>query len=120
MMSTLRSVAKLKCPRCRTGNLFLKKGWFRFKGTLDMHERCESCDLKYEMEPGFWLGSLWTSYPIIVLIELPFLIFAIYTDTVTMLWTFLIMAITMFLCFPMMHRLGRSIWIHICVLKKNE
>jgi uncharacterized protein (DUF983 family) len=38
------------CPACGSGNLF--RHWFV------MVERCPRCDLKFEREPGHWLGSL--------------------------------------------------------------
>ncbi len=47
---------RLRCPRCGTGKLFA--GWFR------MHENCTSCELKYEREPGFFLGSAYINYGI--------------------------------------------------------
>ena len=27
-----------------------------------MHERCEDCDLKFEREPGYFLGAMYVSY----------------------------------------------------------
>lgn len=45
---------RLRCPRCGGGKLF--KGWFR------MHERCPNCKLKYERDPGYFLGSAYINY----------------------------------------------------------
>ena len=45
---------RLRCPRCGMGKLF--RSFFR------MHERCESCDLKYERAPGYFLGSIYINY----------------------------------------------------------
>ena len=80
---------------------------------LDMEERCSHCNLKYELEPGFWLGSLWTSYPIVVLIELPFLITALLVDGTAMWLSFLGLVLAFFIAWPLMLRLGRSLWIHL-------
>lgn len=33
-----------------------------------MHERCESCGVKYEREPGFFLGSIYINYGLTSLI----------------------------------------------------
>ena len=67
------------------------------------------------MEPGFWLGSLWTSYPIVILIEVPFLFAALFADGM-MVWGYFTMMIVAFLiAWPLMLRLGRSIWIHLNV-----
>lgn len=45
---------RLRCPRCGQGILF--QGWFL------MHERCSSCNLKYERSPGYFLGSAYFNY----------------------------------------------------------
>ncbi len=50
---------KLRCPICGQGPLFA--GWFK------MHPRCEHCGLKYEREPGYFLGASYINYGIIVL-----------------------------------------------------
>lgn len=38
-----------RCPRCGAGHLY--RGWFR------MVERCPGCGLKFEREPGFFVGA---------------------------------------------------------------
>lgn len=117
--SLYRSILSLKCPRCRQGELFNKPGLFRFKNVLDMHESCPNCGQVYQIEPGFWIGALWASYPIIILIEIPFLLLAIYwqNDHVWVIFVGMLLAFILF--FPLMLRLGRSIWIHLFVRFKN-
>jgi uncharacterized protein (DUF983 family) len=44
----------LRCPRCGEGKLFI--GWFT------MPERCPKCRLKYERDPGYFLGSTYINY----------------------------------------------------------
>lgn len=114
-VGTLLSVVTLKCPKCRQESMFRKKGLFVYFKPLDMHEKCSHCGQKYEIEPGFWLGALWASYPIVVLIELPFLFTAIFSKNISIGWTFgwMIMAFAVF--FPLMVRLGRSIWAHVFI-----
>jgi len=45
---------RLRCPRCGQGRLFY--------GLFSMHEKCASCNLKYERAPGFFLGSAYINY----------------------------------------------------------
>jgi hypothetical protein len=33
-----------------------------FKGLFRMHETCAHCGLKYEREPGYFLGSIYINY----------------------------------------------------------
>lgn len=118
-MNRLISMLRLKCPKCSKGDLFVTKGLFRYSRMLDMPEKCSSCGQVYCIEPGFWLGSLWTSYPIIVLTELPFLLCALLIDSVNPAWFFGGMVIAFIIVYPVMLRLGRSIWIHLNIRKLN-
>jgi len=45
---------RLRCPRCGQQRLF--KNW------LTMYPECASCHLKYEREPGYFLGSIYINY----------------------------------------------------------
>jgi len=33
-----------------------------FRGLLAMHERCSACGLRFEREPGYFLGSIYLNY----------------------------------------------------------
>ena len=52
--TALSRAIRLHCPVCGHGRLFA--GWFR------MHERCDGCGLKYERDPGYFLGSAYINY----------------------------------------------------------
>jgi len=82
---------------------------------LDGHEECAHCHLKYELEPGFWLGALWTSYPIVIVLELPFLLGALLLEGNAIWYSFVGMVVAFFIAWPLMLRLGRSFWIHLNV-----
>lgn len=57
-----------KCPRCQEGELWTNKLWFAgakallTKADYSMHENCSVCNLKYDMEPGFWWGAMYVGY----------------------------------------------------------
>jgi len=51
---------KLRCPRCGGGRLF--RGYFR------MYPNCPNCKLKYERDPGYFLGSAYINYGLTSLI----------------------------------------------------
>ena len=114
-ISLVKSVVMLKCPRCREGDLFVKQGLFRYNQMLKMPEKCPVCSQVYEIEPGFWIGALWMSYPIVVAIETPFLFAALLTTNYSPWLFFGLMLLAFVIFFPLMLRLGRSIWIHISV-----
>jgi len=60
LSTVLGRAARLRCPRCGEGKLFI--GWFR------MHERCSHCGLKYERAPGYFLGSTYINYGLTTMI----------------------------------------------------
>lgn len=118
--SLLYSVFNSKCPRCRKGNLFQEKGLFKYKNLLLMNEKCGHCDLHYEIEPGFWIGSLYASYPFIVIIGVPFIFLALISEGNMAIVYCGIMLFFLILFRPLFIRLGRSLWIHLNVgFKKN-
>jgi uncharacterized protein (DUF983 family) len=57
--STFGSILRQRCPRCRVGGIFR---YSIFRGFPKMHERCPVCDLKFEREPGYFLGAMYVSY----------------------------------------------------------
>ena len=114
-ISQTQSILTLKCPNCRQGNLFTKNGLFRYNSILDMPNNCNVCNQKFEIEPGFWIGALWTSYPIVIAIEIPFLLMALLSKTISPWVSFGFMLLAFLIFYPLMLRLGRSIWIHISI-----
>ena len=56
--STLRDILRRRCPKCRLGPLFTSS-IFLFPR---MHERCPVCALRFEREPGYFLGAMYISY----------------------------------------------------------
>src|SRR6202162_539596 len=58
-ISTMRDILHQRCPRCRAGNIFR---YSIFRGFPKMHQRCPVCDLKFEREPGYFLGAMYVSY----------------------------------------------------------
>jgi len=57
--ATVGDIFKQRCPRCRVGSIFL---YSIFRGFPRMHERCPVCDLRFEREPGYFLGAMYVSY----------------------------------------------------------
>lgn len=60
-MGPLGAVIKGKCPRCREGDIF-KTSAFKLSSFHQMHENCSNCNLKFEREPGFFVGAMYVNY----------------------------------------------------------
>lgn len=107
----LTSMWTYKCPRCRKADLFVIP--FNLSKPLDMHKRCEACDLNFEPEPGYYFGAMFISYGISAVFFLAIaatLYFAFDLGANPILaWIVFIGAIF----FMKILRLSRSVWIHI-------
>jgi uncharacterized protein (DUF983 family) len=57
------AVFKAKCPQCQSGKMF-KKSVFKLNGFTEMFNTCSVCGLTFEIEPGFFWGSMYVSYGI--------------------------------------------------------
>lgn len=56
---------RARCPRCGKGNVFVNKV-MSFKKFSDTLEECPKCQLKYEPETGFFVGSMYWTYALLV------------------------------------------------------
>lgn len=108
------SIVHLKCPKCHEGNLFCESNAWNLKKMIDMPDRCPVCNQDFIIEPGFYSGALWISYPIVIAIGLilmsPLLLYPDYFNTVLFTTVLII-----FLLQPIIMRWGRAIWINIFV-----
>ena len=107
--STLRCILQQRCPRCRTGGIFR---YSIFRGFPKMRERCAICDLKFEREPGYFLGAMYLSYGLGVLIMAPIALLLWFLTgwwiTKVILW-----AVVFFLPFaPTITLFARVLWIY--------
>jgi uncharacterized protein (DUF983 family) len=53
----LYSILKMKCPNCHEGD-FYEGSVFK----ANVKDKCDSCDFKYSIEPGFYQGSYYVVY----------------------------------------------------------
>jgi uncharacterized protein (DUF983 family) len=108
--STLASIFQQRCPRCRIGGIFR---YSIFRGFPKMFERCPVCDLKFEREPGYFLGAMYFSFALGVLVMAPIAVLLWYLTgwwiTKVILW-----AAILFLPFaPTITLFARVLWIYL-------
>jgi uncharacterized protein (DUF983 family) len=94
---------RLRCPRCGKSKLF--RGWFR------MNAECSECHLRFEREPGYFLGSIYINYGLTALLVtlLYFILFSSGRMTPqAAMWSVAGLA----LVFPLwFFRYARSLWL---------
>ncbi|MGO4884795.1 MAG: DUF983 domain-containing protein [Bryobacteraceae bacterium] len=71
-VSRAAGIRRQLCPRCRQGRIFSASV---YRGPLAMLDRCAVCGLKFEREPGYFLGAMYISYglsiaPVLLLVLL--------------------------------------------------
>jgi uncharacterized protein (DUF983 family) len=55
------AIAGARCPRCRQGAMFAAPA-YHLARFADMHTHCPHCQLRFEVEPGFFYGAMYVSY----------------------------------------------------------
>jgi uncharacterized protein (DUF983 family) len=101
----LRRAVSLRCPRCGTGETF--SGWFA------MYETCGHCGLRFEREPGYFVGAIYVNYAVtaVACLGVPILL-----DTLVGLgmWTQVAIAAALAVVVPIgFFRYARSLWLGI-------
>ncbi|MFZ0417676.1 MAG: DUF983 domain-containing protein [Candidatus Sulfotelmatobacter sp.] len=108
--STVRDILYQRCPRCREGNIFR---YSIFRGFPKMHERCPVCDLKFEREPGYFLGAMYVSYAL-GLVTVTIFAALLWWATGWWITTDTIWAVVLFLPFaPTITLFARVLWIYL-------
>ncbi len=99
----LKRSLRLRCPLCGQGKLF--------RGLFVMYQRCANCGVKFEREPGFFLGSIYINYgltSLIAALAYPLLLFRYQLPKPPLM----IGALAFVLVFPLLFfRHSRSLWL---------
>jgi uncharacterized protein (DUF983 family) len=109
-LSTLKSIFRQLCPRCRTGKIFRSTIYW---GWPKMNDRCPVCGLYFYREQGYFLGAMYISY---ILGSAVICVFAavLWGLTNRGLEKITIWAILLFLPFaPVITLLSRVLWIYV-------
>jgi uncharacterized protein (DUF983 family) len=101
---TAWSVLHLRCPRCHHGHVY--------KGVFATNIKCPVCDMRFEREPGYFIGAMYISYALasVVLGGLLAALYAIFPA-----WhdiTIFALGCVAFLPFvPIIYRYSRVVWM---------
>jgi len=85
-----------------------------------MHEKCDQCGLKYEIENGFFYGSMYVAYGLTVAVSVAVFV-AYYTFSEVDVTTYLLLnAAVLIVSMPLLFRLARMIWLNIFIAYKRD
>jgi|RhiMetdeSRZDD1v2_1073273.scaffolds.fasta_scaffold636161_3 uncharacterized protein (DUF983 family) len=99
------ALLRQRCPRCLQGPIY--RLW------LTMHEQCPVCGMRYEREPGYFIGAMYVSYGMATILIglIMYLLYLALPDWD--LGILVLMATGIFVPFvPMATRYSRVIWMY--------
>lgn len=119
------SLLKLKCPHCRTGDMFVNKRSYS-KKFMQMHEKCQVCGQPMELETSFYYGTGYVSYALAVAVTIASLIawwviIGLSLHDNRFFWWMGWNAVLLLVLQPYLMRLSRTVWLSFFVrYDKNE
>lgn len=106
----ISAIWRQRCPRCREGGIFPQPLW---RAPLKTYDRCPVCGLKYEREPGYFLGAIYFSYALSIPPTLV-LVLMIWRLTGCQFDTAVFGAFVAYLPFvPVVSRWSRVLWLYL-------
>jgi hypothetical protein len=101
----MHAIMGLRCPRCRVGRVY--------RGMIAMHRTCPVCGLKFEREPGYFLGAMYFSYALaVIIIGILMFLGALIFPTLDYLPIFIIASVAFLPFVPLIFRYSRVVWMH--------
>ena len=116
----LYSIFYNKCPQCQEGRFFKQGITLKLKNNLKVYENCESCGLKYMIEPSFFYGAMYVSYALTVALAVAIFIIS-YLIGLDLIGSFIAILVILIALTPLTMRVSRLVYINMFVhYKKKE
>ncbi len=123
----LWSILTMRCPRCRRGPMFKDNNPYKklsLKHIFDMYDHCPVCRQKFDLEVGFWYGTGYVSYLLVVLMSgLTFIawwiLIGISTEDNRIFYWLIANTVLIIILQPWLMRISRVIYIYFFI-KYNE
>lgn len=113
--SKIYSILTGNCPQCHTTNMYINRNPFIISQTMQMHEYCKNCGLKYKIEPNFFFGAMYVSYALAVGFGLFIFVISFLLFKLTILQSFVSIFFGLLIIMPWVARLARNIYINIFI-----
>jgi len=111
----LFSILKMRCPKCNKGR-FYESHPYNLKKIGEVKKECNNCNLKYDMEPGFFQGSYYVSYGLgVALFVAIFVLKMLILPDLAYLSTLILMVVLLLILAPLLFALSKIIWINLFV-----
>jgi uncharacterized protein (DUF983 family) len=105
------ALLKQKCPRCHSGDVFIYP--ILSSRFSKMYTHCPTCGQKFEIEPGFFYGSMYISYGLSLLIGVAVAVPVYYLMKDPPVWVYMSAIIGVLLIIsPAMFRYSRLLMLY--------
>ena len=111
--TALYSIVKCKCPKCQDGDLFKNKNPYALRQLFDMPDCCPVCGQDFRIEPGFYLGAMWVSYPVVIFLFILFVLLAHFIIGMHMVASLVSATALLILLCPLLIRYARAVFLHM-------
>ena len=112
IMSRVIRMINGECHNCKEKHAKIFKDSFFSFGFPKMNKKCPNCSIRFEKEPGFFVGAMYVSYGLVVLEGIiAYLIGSFFSNNPIVLLISILAAI--FLLSVPNYRYSRIIWIHM-------
>lgn len=118
--SQLGVAIRLKCPKCKEGDLFLDKNPYHLENLAKMPHQCSNCGQKFTPETGFYYGAMWVSYLVSIIISVIIICIALFVFHLKLEWAFAIFILFQLLLSPYLFRFARALWLSFYVNQHRD
>lgn len=108
----LNSILSGTCPVCQNESMYLERNPYKLASTLKMKERCGHCNTKYKIEPSFFYGAMYVSYPVGLSFAITAFLLSYLVFDLGLMITYGIIVLVMIVSLPIILRVSRNIWIN--------
>ncbi len=116
----LYSIITGSCPVCHNESMYEVSNPYKISKTLQMNERCSHCHTKYKIEPSFFYGAMYVSYPVGIAFAVAAFVISYLLLDMDLLKTFFVIVGTMVVFLPIIMRTSRNIWINFFMSYKKQ
>ncbi|PWL38907.1 DUF983 domain-containing protein [Flagellimonas aquimarina] len=108
----LYSILTGTCPVCQNEIMYTEQNPYKLSSTLKMQERCGHCNTKYKIEPSFFYGAMYVSYPVGLAFASFAFVMSYLVFNLSLIMTYGLIVVIMFMALPLILRISRNIWIN--------
>lgn len=118
--SQLGVAIRLKCPRCKQGEMFADRNPYHLRNLAKMPAHCTKCNLKYNPEAGFYYGAMWVSYLVGIILSIIIICLLLFVFHLSLQWAFVGFVIFHLIFSPYLFKFSRALWLSFYVKQHRD